>query len=67
MSTDGRSLPRRRFLGALALAAPALAEAQPAGRTPHVAVLDPGSATEAPAAQRVPFERGLRELGWLPG
>jgi putative ABC transport system substrate-binding protein len=70
MSPGVRSLPRRRFLGALGaltLAAPALAEAQPAGRTPHVAVLDPGSLTEAPAGQRVPFERGLRELGWLPG
>ncbi len=61
---------RRHFLGTLgvlALAAPAIAEAQPAGRTPHVAVLNPGSAIEAPAVQREPFERGLRELGWLPG
>jgi putative tryptophan/tyrosine transport system substrate-binding protein len=61
---------RRRFLGALgalALAAPAIAQAQSAGRVPHVAVLDPGSATGAPGMQRAPFERGLRELGWLPG
>ena len=70
MKTGGRAFPRRHvlgILGALALAAPAVAEAQPAGRTPHVAVLNPGSATEAPAVQREPFERGLRELGWLPG
>ncbi len=61
---------RRQFLGTLgvlALAAPVIVEAQPAGRVPHVAVLNPGSATEAPAVQRGPFERGLRELGWLPG
>ena len=70
MKTGGQVFPRRHFLGglgALALAAPAVAEAQPGGRTPHVAVLNPGSATEAPAVQREPFERGLRELGWLPG
>ncbi len=61
---------RRGFLGtlgALALAAPVIVEAQTAGRVPHVAVLNPGSATEAPAVQREPFERGLRELGWRPG
>jgi ABC-type uncharacterized transport system substrate-binding protein len=70
MRPAARTLPRRRFLralGGLALAAPGIADAQPAGRTPHVAVLDPGSATLAPAVQREPFERGLRELGWLPG
>jgi putative ABC transport system substrate-binding protein len=70
MTAAGRWLARRHFLGTLgvlALSAPAIGRAQPAGRTPHVAVLDPGSATEAPAVQRAPFERGLRELGWLPG
>jgi putative ABC transport system substrate-binding protein len=70
MKPARRALTRRHFLrtlGVLALSAPGRAAAQPAGRTPHVAVLNPGSATEPPAVQREPFERGLRELGWLPG
>jgi putative ABC transport system substrate-binding protein len=70
MRPGRRELSRRHFLralGVLTLSAPGIADAQPAGRTPHVAVLNPGSATEAPAVQREPFERGLRELGWLPG
>ena len=49
------ALPRRHFLralGVLALSAPGTADAQPAGRTPHVAVLNPGSATEPPGVQR---------------
>lgn len=60
---------RRKFLlaaGAL-LTAPLAADAQQAGKIPRVAVLHPGSSKEAPAVQREPFERGLRELGWVPG
>jgi putative ABC transport system substrate-binding protein len=57
---------------ALALVAGALlrsadAQAPPASPVPRVGVLNPGSATESPAVQREPFERGLRELGWTPG
>ena len=33
----------------------------------HVGVLRPGSAKEPAAVQREPFERGLRELGWILG
>lgn len=42
------------------------ADAQQTGRVPHVGVLNPGSSGEAPAVQRLPFEKGLRELGWVP-
>jgi putative tryptophan/tyrosine transport system substrate-binding protein len=33
----------------------------------RVGVLRPGSAKEPASVQREPFERGLRELGWIPG
>lgn len=36
-------------------------------KVPRVGVLHAGSSKESPAAQREPFERGLRELGWIPG
>jgi putative ABC transport system substrate-binding protein len=39
----------------------------PAEQVPRVGVLSPGSSTESPAVQRKPFERGLRDLGWVPG
>jgi putative ABC transport system substrate-binding protein len=53
---------------ALSLAlAPLAAEAQQPGKVYRVGVLNPGSSTESPAIQREPFERGLRELGWMPG
>jgi putative ABC transport system substrate-binding protein len=61
---------RRKFLSALTgslLAAPLAAAAQSAGKLLRVGVLSPGSSTEAREVQREPFERGLRELGWLPG
>ena len=45
----------------------AIAEAQKLGRAPRVGVLGPGSSAEAPAVQRQPFEKGLRDLGWIPG
>ncbi len=41
--------------------------AQQSVRVPRVGVLSPGISTELPAVQREPFERGLRELGWVPG
>ena len=62
---------RRTFLWGLtlgALAPPLAAEGQrPAHKIPRVGVLFSGSSTEAAAVQREPFERGLRELRWLPG
>ena len=36
-------------------------------RIPRVGVLHAGSSKEPLAVQREPFERGLRDLGWLPG
>ena len=33
----------------------------------RVGVLRPGSAKEPSSVQREPFERGMRELGWIPG
>jgi putative tryptophan/tyrosine transport system substrate-binding protein len=60
---------RRAFVsGSIALlAAPQVAGAQQTGKIPHIGVLFSGSSTETPATQREPFERGLRDLGWLPG
>jgi putative ABC transport system substrate-binding protein len=43
------------------------AQAQQAKRLARVGVLHPGSSKEATSVQREPFERGLRELGWVPG
>jgi putative ABC transport system substrate-binding protein len=54
-------------LAALALTVGAHAAAQPMVKVPRVGVLSAGSSTESPAVQREPFERGLRELGWVPG
>jgi putative tryptophan/tyrosine transport system substrate-binding protein len=59
-----------RLALALALAVVALcleSEAQVGMSVPRVGVLAPGSATESPAVQREPLERGLRDLGWTPG
>jgi putative ABC transport system substrate-binding protein len=44
-----------------------VAYSQQAGKTPRVGVLSPGSSKEPVSIQREPFERGLRELGWIPG
>ena len=63
-------MDRRRFLLISltgTLGAPLVAVAQQARRIPRVAVLYTGSSTENAAVQREPFERGLRELGWVPG
>jgi putative ABC transport system substrate-binding protein len=43
------------------------ASAQRPGKIPRVGVLHVGSAKEPAPVQRNPFERGLRELGWIPG
>ena len=60
---------RRRFLMTSLVSAFVLlsdAEAQ-RGRTPVIGVLSPWGSSLPPAGQREPFERGLRELGWIPG
>jgi hypothetical protein len=50
----------------VALTAPAV-RAQSLTRVPRIGVLNPQKSTESPALQREPFERGLREQGWVPG
>ena len=58
---------RQLFLAAaLAAAAPWASLAQ-SRKAPRVGVLHSGSVKEPDAVQREPFERGLRELGWVPG
>jgi len=59
---------RRQFIqiGALGVIAPARVLAQ-ARRVPRVGVLHVGSSKEPLGVQREPFERGLRDLGWVPG
>ncbi len=54
-------------LVAAAMACPVHSAAQPAAKVSLVGILSPGSSTESPSVQREPFERGLRELGWVPG
>lgn len=60
---------RRRdvLVGIALLGAIKDAAAQQAGKLARIGVLHPGSAKEGPSVQREPFERGLRELGWIPG
>jgi len=36
-------------------------------RVPRIGVLAPQKSTEPASLQLKPFERGLRELGWVPG
>lgn len=58
---------RRRILVAAAIGlipAPVLGQGR---RIPRVGVLHTGSSKEPLGVQREPFERGLRDLGWLPG
>ncbi len=57
---------RRAFLGLLAAAVATPAAAQQP-RPARIGVLSPQHATESPSVQREPFERGLRDLGWMPG
>lgn len=57
---------RRTFVvaGALCFTAPnAFAQAR---KIPRIGVLHVGSSMEPDAVQREPFERGLRDLGWVP-
>lgn len=59
---------RQAILGIVLLAAGASrTQAQQARKVPRVGVLHPGTSKEAASLQREPFERGLRELGWVPG
>ena len=60
---------RREFLLSLSLTVLAQqARAQPASRQVfRVGVLTPQSQSEPPTLQRIPLERGLRDLGWNPG
>lgn len=53
------------FAAAAALAL--TSHAQTTRQIARVGVLSPGSSKEAPSIQREHFERGLRELGWIPG
>jgi putative ABC transport system substrate-binding protein len=54
------------LLSLASFAGPSIAEAQTA-KPPLVGVLSPWNSSLDPASQREPFERGLRELGWIPG
>ena len=58
---------RRAFIvcGVAAIVFPVVVEAQKA-KTPLVGVLSPWGPSLHPRGQREPFERGLRELGWIP-
>lgn len=58
---------REAILGIALLAAIPGATAQPARKVPRVGLLSPGTSKESPSVQREHFERGLSELGWIPG
>jgi len=58
---------REAILAIAVLAAAPGATAQQARKIPRVGVLSPGTSKEAASVQREHFERGLRELGWIPG
>ena len=55
------------FCLALAAAATCNSCAPPAPKVRHVGVLAPQKSTEPASLQRIPFEDGLRKLGWTPG
>jgi putative ABC transport system substrate-binding protein len=57
---------REAIVGIGLLAAMDRSQAQ-SSKVPRVGVLHAGSSKESPTIQREPFERGLRELGWMPG
>jgi ABC-type uncharacterized transport system substrate-binding protein len=62
-------IDRRTFLagtGAVLLAAPLAAEAQPMGKVPVIGVLE-GSAPALNQPVREAFRRGLEQLGWVEG
>ena len=60
---------RRSFIGTLAgglLAAPLVAEAQPAGKIYRIGYLSAGAPTSNPLVSAA-FQQGLRDLGWVEG
>jgi putative tryptophan/tyrosine transport system substrate-binding protein len=60
---------RRAFLGTMAgvlLAAPRMADAQPAGKVYRIGYLTAGSVTANPRVLEA-FRQGLRDLGWVEG
>ncbi|HUQ77108.1 MAG TPA: ABC transporter substrate-binding protein [Burkholderiales bacterium] len=57
---------RRQVLLASALCLVASGALAQARRLPRVGLLHTGNSKESPAIQREPFEKGLRDLGWLP-
>jgi ABC-type uncharacterized transport system substrate-binding protein len=61
-------ISRRGFLATAAglLAAPLVAEAQPAGKVHRIGFLGSGSATGDPRTREA-FREGLREFGWVEG
>jgi putative ABC transport system substrate-binding protein len=60
-------MSRRQILVAAGLGLIPSAVLGQARRIPRVGVLHAGSSKEPLAVQREPFERGLRDLGWIPG
>jgi putative ABC transport system substrate-binding protein len=58
---------RAAIVGIAVLAAAASRVMAQSGKIPRVGVLHAGSSNESPTIQREPFERGLREQGWVPG
>ena len=58
---------RDAILGIALLGIPAARALAQQAKVLRVGVLRPGSAKEPASVQREPFERGLRELGWVPG
>jgi putative ABC transport system substrate-binding protein len=54
-------------LGLALVVAPNLSSAQQSPKVPHIGVLAPQRSSESPSVQRIPFEQGLRDLGWTPG
>jgi putative ABC transport system substrate-binding protein len=58
---------RRQLLIAGALATVGVPEAFAQLRTARVGILHTGFSKESPQIQKEPFERGLRDLGWLLG
>jgi hypothetical protein len=62
-------MERRTFLtgaGAVLLAAPLAAEAQPARKVYKIGSLNPGLSSESPGAKS-PFRLGLHDLGHVEG
>src|SRR5262249_15133221 len=70
-STDqGQVMERRTFITSLAsglLAAPRIADAQPAGKVYRIGYLSSGGSSPARSLLTEAFRQGLRELGWVEG